>query len=161
MKIQLDTTYLLPFLGIGIKGMHQVNNVLRYLFSSEHELLISKISIFEALAKGIKLSSAGALLPERLLSGIIFLEETPNLIRVEFTHPEVIETTIILRKYINDSIDCIILASSLVFADILITEDTKILDFAKHSDQFKELNRLRAKPLQVINLKAFINLFNL
>ncbi len=129
MNIQLDTTYLLPFLGIGIKDMYQVNNVLRYLFASERRLIISKISIFEALSKGIKLSSTDLLSLERLLSAIIFLEETPNLIRVEFTHPEVIETTVILKRIVNDSIDCLILASSLIFADILITEDSKILDF--------------------------------
>ncbi len=125
MNIQLDTT----FLDIGIKDMHQVNNVMRYLFASEHRLIISKISIFEALSKGIKLSSTDLLSLERLLSAIIFLEETPNLIRVEFTHPEIIETTVILKRIVNDSIDCLILASSLIFADILITEDSKILDF--------------------------------
>ena len=161
MKIQLDTTYLLSFIGIGIKDIHQVNNVLRYLFTSKHKLLISKISIFEALAKGIKLSSAGVLSLERLLSGIVFLEETPHLNRVEFTHPEVIETTIILKKYINDSIDCIILASSLIFADMLITEDSKILDFAKNNSRFKDLNQLREKPLQVVDLKTFMDLFDL
>ncbi|MGQ4834562.1 MAG: PIN domain-containing protein [Candidatus Asgardarchaeia archaeon] len=121
--------------------------MLRYLFTSEHELLISKISIFEALAKGVKLSSTGFLSLERLLSGIIFLEETPNLIRVEYTRHEVIEKAIALRKYINDTIDCIILASALAFADILITEDKKILDFVKNNDQFMELNQLRAKTL--------------
>lgn len=107
------------------------------------------------------MSSTDLLSLERLLSGIIFLEETPNLIRVEFTHPEVIETTVILKRIVNDSIDCLILASSLIFADILITEDSKILDFTKNDSRFKELNQLRGRPLQIVTLKTFIDLFNL
>jgi len=66
---------VLPFLGIGIKNLRQVKDVLRYLFSSGHELIISRITIFEALAKGIKLCSLGSFSFNRVLSGINFLEQ--------------------------------------------------------------------------------------
>jgi len=161
MKIHLDTTYLLPFLGIGIRELDRINDVLRYLFSSDHELIISKITIFEALAKGIKLCSMGAISFERILSGITFLEKTPRLLRIDFTYPEIIETTVTIRKYVSDTVDCIILASSFVFTDMLITEDSKILDFTNKNSHFKELNRLRTKPLQVVDLKGFIEMFKL
>ena len=50
-KIILDSTYLLPLIGIDV-GIPDVE--LKSLFSSDHEISINEISIFEIFRKGLR-----------------------------------------------------------------------------------------------------------
>ncbi|MBO3768874.1 MAG: hypothetical protein QXS51_06285 [Thermoproteota archaeon] len=67
MKILLDTTYLLPAIGIYFKEFP--NDTLIRLRHRENQLFISEISIFELSAKGAKYVSAGKLSVERVVRG--------------------------------------------------------------------------------------------
>ena len=52
MKLLLDTTYLLPAIGISVKDLNE--KAILNLADKGHELLISEASLFELSAKGAK-----------------------------------------------------------------------------------------------------------
>ena len=52
MKLLLDTTYLLPAIGISVKDLNE--KAVLNLADKGHELLISEVSLFELSAKGAK-----------------------------------------------------------------------------------------------------------
>ena len=55
MKVLLDTTYLLPLIGIHIQDIP--HDLLHKLMVEGHEVFVSDISIFELAAKGLNSSS--------------------------------------------------------------------------------------------------------
>jgi len=64
----LDTTYLLPAIGVSIKGLPK--EALVKLMQKGHQISISNISVFELSAKGAKHVATGTLSAERVTIGI-------------------------------------------------------------------------------------------
>jgi len=136
LRLLLDTTYLLPAIGISVKDIQK--DALTKLIQKEHQISISDISIFELSAKGAKHIAAGQLAPERVTRGIraIIYDETMTMIPVY-------ESTILLiafklRYILSDFIDCLILSSAINQCDALITEDNDIQNLKKN----KEFNEI-------------------
>jgi len=124
LRICLDSSYLLPIFGIGLKNIP--NDIIVKLLDEGHKLLISEISIFECIAKAAKLASSGELSLDRLIKGLLGITYSKSLIRISVFDGDLIRIATTARRFISDFIDCIVLAAAMQ-ADILLTEDTLLL----------------------------------
>jgi len=125
LRICVDTTYILPFMGVEIERLPP--DILTRLIDGGYEVLINEITLFEGYAKASKLSARGLLKPERIHRGLIGILHTPSLKRIDLIHPETLRFAAILRRYLDDFIDCILLSTATLWADILLTEDQILL----------------------------------
>lgn len=141
MRLLLDTTYLLPAIGVSIKGLPEDAPI--KLISSEHQISMSDITIFELSAKGAKHITFGTLTAERVSRGIRALVYDDRIERIPIHDSSVLLAAFKLRRMLNDFIDCLILSSAINQNDILVTEDGDIHDI-REKREFKEL-------LQTIN----------
>ncbi len=119
----IDTTYLLPLARIRVP-----TDLLKALIEEKlnievelEELGISLISIFELQAKASKLGVP----PKYVSIAIDTVFKVFNI--VPYYRDDIVKTAHELREYINDYIDCIILATAITRQEPLITEDELIL----------------------------------
>jgi len=136
LKILLDTTYLLPAIGIAIKE-HQKDLPLK-LIQEGNQISICDISVFELSAKGAKHISAGKLPPERVTRGIRAIVYNEQIEMIPTYESQLLLTAFKLRKTLNDFIDCLILSAAINQCDILLTEDNDIQNL-KNNKEFNEL----------------------
>ena len=141
MRLLLDTTYLLPAIGVSIKGLPEDAPI--KLISSGHQISMSDITIFELSAKGAKHITLGTLTAERVSRGIRALVYDDRIERIPIHDSSVLLAAFKLRRMLSDFIDCLILSSAINRNDILVTEDGDIHDIRERRE-FKEL-------LQTIN----------
>lgn len=136
MKLLLDTTYLLPAIGISIKELPKDAPI--KLIQKGHQISVSNISIFELSAKGARHIVAGTLPAERVTRGIraIIYDDTITIIPIH--ESTLLLTAFKLRNMLGDFIDCLILSSAINQCDALITEDNDIQNLKKN----KEFNEL-------------------
>ena len=128
----IDTTYLLPLARIDIR-----TDLLRAIVEKRtnidlelNDLKISLISIFELQAKATKLGIS----PENISEAINVILNVFDTI--PFYRADIIDTAYSLyRNYLNDYIDCIILATAIVLKESLITEDKRILSIKKRVNE--------------------------
>ena len=136
MKILLDTTYLLPAIGIAIK--EQQKDLPLKLIQEGNQISICDISVFELSAKGTKHVSAGKLPPERVTRGIRAIVYNEQIEIIPTYESQLLLTAFKLRKTLNDFIDCLILSAGINQCDILLTEDNDIQNL-KNNKEFNEL----------------------
>lgn len=136
MKILLDTTYLLPAIGITIK--EQQKDLPLKLIQKGNQISICDISIFELSAKGAKHINTGKLPPQRVTRGIKAIIYNEQIEMIPTYESQLLVTAFKLRKTLNDFIDCLILSSAIHHCDILLTEDKDIQDLTNN----KEFNEL-------------------
>ena len=136
MKLLLDTTYLLPAIGISVKDLPNDTSI--KLIQKGYQISMSDISIFELSAKGAKHVAAGSLSAERVTRGIraIIYDETIKTIPMH--ESTILLTAFKLRKILSDFIDCLILSSAINQCDALITEDNDIQNL-ENNKEFNEL----------------------
>ena len=134
MKLLLDTTYLLPAIGISVKDLNE--KAILNLADKGHELFISEVSLFELSAKGAKYVVEGRLSPARVCRGInaIIYDERIKITRMH--ESSILLTAFRLRKLIDDFMDCIILSSAINHAEVLVTEDE---DLHKLSEEISSI----------------------
>ena len=136
MKILLDTTYLLPAIGIAIKELPK--DLPLKLIREGNKISICDISVFELSAKGAKHINAGKLPPERVTRGIRAIVYNEQIEMIPTYESQLLLTAFKLRKTLNDFIDCLILSAAINHCDILLTEDKDIQDL-KNNKKFNEL----------------------
>jgi PIN domain nuclease of toxin-antitoxin system len=136
LNLLLDTTYLLPAIGIHVKELPK--DALTKLIHKAHQISISDISIFELSAKGAKHVTSGTLSADRVTRGIraIIYEEAITMIPIHDT--ETLLSAFKLRSILSDFIDCLILSSAVSQCEALITEDKEIQNLKKN----KEFNEI-------------------
>lgn len=149
MKLLLDTTYLLPVIGISVKNLPKDAAI--KLMQKEHQIFISDISIFELSAKGAKYSAAGIIPPERISRGVraIIYNETINTLPIH--ESTILHAAFKLRSILNDFIDCLILSSAINHCDALITEDADIQNI-KENKNFQEILATKNPKFQIHKL---------
>ena len=143
MRLLLDTTYLLPAIGVSIKGLPEDTPI--KLIRKGHQISISDITIFELSANGAKHIAVGNLTAERVSRGIRAIVYDDEIEMIPIHDSSVLITAFKLRRTLSDFIDCLILSSAINRNDILVTEDGDIHDI-REKREFKEL-------LQTINPK--------
>ena len=148
MRLLLDTTYLLPAIGVSIKELSK--DVLIKLIQKGNRIFICDISIFELSAKGAKHVSAGALPAERVTRGIRAIVYNEAIETIPMYDSTLLLTAFKLRSMLNDFIDCLILSAAINRCDILLTEDQGIQELKKN----KEFNELRMAVNPKFNIQS-------
>jgi len=146
LKILLDTTYLLPAIGIAIKELPK--DIPIRLMQEGNQISICDISVFELSAKGAKHISAGKLPPERVTKGIRAIVYNEQIEMIPTYESQLLLTAFKLRKMLNDFIDCLILSAAINHCDILLTEDKDIQEL-KNNKNFNELLTTKNSKLKI------------
>ncbi|MFQ6074806.1 MAG: PIN domain-containing protein [Candidatus Bathyarchaeia archaeon] len=128
----LDTTYLLPAIGVSVKDLPQDAPI--KLIGKGHGVSISDVTIFELSAKGGKYITIGTLTPERVARGIRSIVYDERIARVPIHETSILLTAFTLRRMLSDFIDCLILSSAINRNDALVTEDGHIQDLKRRRD---------------------------
>ena len=81
MRILSDTTYLLPSIGVSVRGLPRT--AISKLRKQGHKLIISNITIFELAAKGAKLAAANRLSMGRVTQGLKAILHDPDIETVQ------------------------------------------------------------------------------
>ena len=127
MKIFFDSTYLFPSIGIQPKKVPE-DYLLHWLDATgEHELLYSDLSLFELQAKGAKYIQTNQLTLADVSEGILAIKAEQELSSIPFWTSRITSVALLLRKKHKDFIDCVLLASALVSADIFVSEDENLI----------------------------------
>ena len=137
----MDTSYLLPAIGISVKDFPQDAPII--LIGEGHQISISDITIFELSAKGAKHVALGTISADRVSRGIRAIVYDDRIERLPIHDSSILLTAFKLRTILNDFIDCLILSSAINQNNILVTEDEDI-HHLKEKREFQEL-------LQTIN----------
>jgi len=124
MKTLLDTSYLMPAIGVRVKEISP--DTLSLIRRGGHETAISEVTLLELSAKGAKLVTSGALTVERVNRGVIAAKRDVDLEKIQYTDEDVLRTSISLRGLHSDYLDCLILSSAINRCDVLLTEDSLI-----------------------------------
>lgn len=138
MNMLLDTTYLLPAIGVSIRGLPQ--DALIQLIAKGHQLSISEITIFELSATAAKQAATESLTGERASRGIRAIVYDGRIARVPIHDSAVLLTAFKLRRTVSDFVDCLILSSAMNRSDVLLTEDEEIRNL-RRKQEFQELIR--------------------
>jgi PIN domain nuclease of toxin-antitoxin system len=149
LKILLDTTYLLPIIGVAVKELPR--DTITKLRSNGHQIVISEISIFELAAKGAKYVKNGTLKSEAVTRGINALTHSDQIETVPINGTKLLLTAFSLRKMLDDFIDCLIVATAINSCDALITEDTEILGLSDNN-HFNEMLGTTKSAFRINNL---------
>jgi len=136
LRLLLDTTYLLPAIGISVKDLPKDASI--KLIQKGYQISISDMSIFELSAKGAKHVTAGTLSAERVTKGIRAIVYDETIEMIPMYESTILLTAFKLRSMLSDFIDCLILSSAINRCDALITEDNDIQDLKKNRE-FNEL----------------------
>ena len=136
MRLLLDTTYLLPAIGVSVEGLPRDAAV--KLIEKEYQISISDITIFELSANGAKHIAAGVLTAERVSRGIRSIVYDERMAKVPIHDSSVLLIAFKLRNMLSAFIDCLILSSAINRNDALITEDEEIQKLRKNR-MFQEL----------------------
>ncbi|MDG6923008.1 MAG: PIN domain-containing protein [Nitrososphaerota archaeon] len=136
MRVVLDTTYFLPAVGISVKEI-STEDVLSSL-SKTSDPALCQITIFELCAKAAKYVAEGKLETRRAHRGIQAVIEDDSIKKLDPYESGTLSVAIQLREMLGDFIDCLILATAISQADVLLTEDRSIHDL-RHQSVFREL----------------------
>jgi predicted nucleic acid-binding protein len=130
LKVLLDTTYLLPTISIAIKEVPK--DAIIKLNEKGYEIAISRVSIFELLAKSAKYIAKNELSPERATLGIRAILYDDIIEKISADSSKVMLTAFALRSLMSDFIDCLVVSTALNYCDALITEDQDIQNLTKN-----------------------------
>ena len=140
----IDTTYLLPLAGIGVR-MDLLRAVVEGRIKGVvlDDLALSLISIFELQAKSAKLN-----IPvNRVVEAVRVI--TSSFRVIPFHTQPIIEHAFELREILGDYIDCIIVATAVSLGKDLVTEDTRILSQRKVLEEKYEIKIYSYKDLVI------------
>jgi PIN domain nuclease of toxin-antitoxin system len=136
LRLLLDTTYLLPAIGISVEGLPRDAAI--KLIRKGHQISISNISIFELSAKGARQVAIGKLPAERVARGIRAIVYDETIKTIPMYESMLLLTAFKIRNIISDFVECLILSSAINGCDALITEDKDIQNL-KENREFNEL----------------------
>ena len=153
MILLLDTTYLLPVIGISIKDIPR--DIVIKLIKRDYKVSISEISIFELSAKGAKYIAHESLDAERVVRGIKALLYDDRIDKISIYDLSILSLAFKLRRILDDFIDCLILSSAINQADILITEDNNI-HILSNMREFIDLVREINPGFKIMRLKDIL-----
>lgn len=140
MKLLVDTTYLLPAIGVSVRGVSRT--CIRDVKRKGYTISISTITLFELAAKGAKFVASRRLDTSRVMSGLRAILHDPTIEQVSFCENDVVSRALTVREEISDFIDCLILSSAAARADALVTEDEELQDAAS-----REETKAKLKPV--------------
>lgn len=140
MRVFLDTTYLLPVVGIEID---LPDDLLEQLFSSDHSFVINELSLFELFGKASRFMYNDKKAEERFYIGMKSILSSKMDIKPIFTL-DTLPVALEVYEKIKDLPDCPITATALIEADVMLTEardiskavDFEILNLKEFADRY-------------------------
>ena len=130
LKILLDSTYLLPMVGIEVKGINEILIALKKLKRRKlTEFYYTPFNIFEIIGKIAKLKYDY----DVVATGLSLIEE-----EFELTYPKIegyIKALDLRRRGFNDLIDLLLYATSLTRNLLFLTRDLTLIGFLKKSGE--------------------------
>jgi rRNA-processing protein FCF1 len=140
MKVLLDTTYLLPAVGIDVD---LPEDLLERLFSSNYSFIINELSLFELFGKASRFMAGDDEVKERFFTGLKSILSSKIDLKPLFT----LDTLSAVREVherIKDLPDCPIVATAIVYSDVMLTEandipklvDFEILDLMRFAERY-------------------------
>ncbi len=151
-SILLDTTYLLPLIGISIEELP--DTLILELINRKYKIYTNYITLFELAAKGAKYITQGLLSSIRILKGINAIVYDDRIKKIGLEDTDVLATAFKLRVHVGDFIDCLIISTAIHYSNILLTEDETIIKLT-NSTWFKELIKTLNPKLEVLNYRRF------
>jgi predicted nucleic acid-binding protein len=141
----IDTTYLLPLIGVSIdKDLLKAIVERRTRIDIDiDDLAVSLISLFELQAKAVTLNISS----QNLAKAIEILNSSIRVI--PFYNREVIEYSYEVYKLLRDYIDSIIVATAISLREDLATEDRVILSIKKDLEKTYEIKIYSYKDLVI------------
>jgi predicted nucleic acid-binding protein len=141
----IDTTYLLPLIGVSIE-----KDLLKAIVERRtkididiDDLAVSLISLFELQAKAVNLNISS----QNLAKAIEIINSSIRVI--PFYNKEVIEYSYEVYKLLRDYIDSIIVATAISLREDLATEDRVILSVKKDLEKTYEIKIYSYKDLVI------------
>lgn len=140
MRVLLDTTYLLPAIGIEVD---LPQDLLEKLFSSGHSFIINELSLFELFGKASRFMSGKEEIKERFYTGMKSILSSKIDIKPIFTL-DTLPVLLEIKEKIKDLPDCPITATAMVYSDVMLTEaediskavDFGVLNLKKFADKY-------------------------
>jgi len=141
----IDTTYLLPLIGVSIdKDLLKAIVERRTRIDIDiDDLAVSLISLFELQAKAVNLNISS----QNLAKAIEIINSSIRVI--PFYNREVIEYSYEVYKLLRDYIDSIIVATAISLREDLATEDRAILSIKKDLEKTYEIKIYSYKDLVI------------
>jgi predicted nucleic acid-binding protein len=127
LKILLDTSFILPTLGIDVGGEVEAN--LKKLDEVKVEIYYSRFSILESLWVVAKLMKNQALDMERFTQGLKSVMESGRYVKVEENVQTFIDAFKLYKLGHRDIIDDMLYATSINFNLKFLTLDTELKEF--------------------------------
>ena len=122
MKIFFDSSYFFPLIKVKVeKSSPEIISLIHQRESIE--LQFSSITLFELSAKGARLIKEGKLTVNDVVDGITALISWRNISLIEPWNGEVQRLAFDFRLDHSDYIDCLVLASAIIHANVLVSED--------------------------------------
>jgi len=134
LKVLLDTSFILPTLGIDVG--EEVEEKLKKLDEVDAEIYYSRISILESLWVAAKLMKNQAFDMERFIQGLKSVMESGRYLKVEENAQTFIDDLKLYELGHRDIIDDLLYAISINFGLKFLTLDTELMGFI----QSKKLN---------------------
>ena len=157
MKVFFDSSYFFPLIKVEVENSspeilsfaHQIKSL---------ELHYSSITLFELSAKGARMIKSGKLTSNDVIEGINALIRWRDVISIDPWNGEVQRLAFYFRNDHSDYIDCLVLASSIITANMFISEDTTLRNLLKTKwvTRVGEINP-RFKIVNADQLKGAIN----
>ena len=127
LGILLDSTYILPIVGVAVEGIDKALTILRGLKRKKGvKFYYTQFSIFEILGKIAKVKYDR----DVVVTGLSLIEE-----EFELTHPTVegyIKALELKSKGFKDLIDLLLYTTSLTRNLLFLTRDIALIDFLKN-----------------------------
>jgi predicted nucleic acid-binding protein len=137
LRVLLDTTYFLPVVGVEIDLAEED---IDKLFSGDFKYMINEITLFELYGKARRYFKSDSDV-NRFYEGMKSIIHSDIEIIPVFTL-EILQKVLELRDKLREIPDCIISATALIYADVLVTEANDIK---------------RALNMEVLNLQEFLD----
>ena len=138
MNVLLDSSYFFPMIGVTIEK--SPTDLIPFLTTQEDiKIFYSPITLFELSAKGGRLVNKDQLEDTNVIDGINAITSWKKLTVVDLWLGEVQRLAFDFRLDHSDYIDCLILASAIIHANVFVSEDTTLKKLLKT----KWLNRVR------------------
>ena len=158
MKLFFDSSYFFPIIKIKVEKSSPEILALTINQDSAFEMQYSTITLFELSAKGAKLIRSGQLTRNDVINGINALIHWENVKSVEPWDGEVQRLAIDFRKDHPDYIDCLVIASAIIHANVFISEDEMLKNLFE--SKWKSIAADINDEFLILNADSLIDRFN-
>lgn len=136
-RIAIDTTYILPSLGVEVRGLSEedLDEFFRLLSARDCEIVLSDVSLIEALGKALRHAVGSEEMMDAVQRGYLSILTDERFRISAHATPSIFEIALDLRKSgLEDLFDCLIAGTAIAESEVFVTEDVEIPRSVKKTD---------------------------